>query len=166
MKSNFFTLLVFLFSSLTFSQIQINEFMADSGDCCLDDFGEEEDFVEIINVGNFPIDISGYFFGDGNDGSLIPSGFPEITTVDAGGVLVLWYDRDVDQGPLHIDAKLNNSGESIIILNAEGDTIVDINFIAQSECVSHGSYPDANTLESLTAITLLPSYVALIIAII
>ena len=157
MKSQFFTILFFLFSSLTFSQIQINEFMADSGDCCLDDFGEEEDFVEIINVGSSPIDISGYFFGDGNDGSFIPSGFPELTTVDAGGVLVIWYDRDVDQGPLHIDAKLNNSGESVIILNAEGDTIVDINFIEQSECVSHGSYPDGNIYPSSWIYSLCPS---------
>ncbi len=142
---------------LMIAQIQINEFMADSGDCCLDDFGEEEDFVEIINIGSFPIDISGYFFGDGNDGSFIPSGFPELTTIDAGGVLVIWYDRDVDQGPLHIDAKLNNSGESIIILNADGDTLVDINFIEQSECVSYGSYPDGDTYPSSWTYSLCPS---------
>ena len=157
MRKTIFTLLFLLLSTITFAQIQMNEFMADSGECCVDEFGEEEDFVEIINVGNFPIDISGYFFGDGNDGSFIPSGSPELTTVDAGGVLVVWFDRDVEQGPLHIDAKLNNSGESILVLNADGDTIINIDFSQQDECVSYGAIPDGELFPSSWNYSLCPS---------
>ena len=76
---------------ISFSQIQINEIFADNGICCLDDSLETEDFVEIINVGPAPVNIAGYFFGDENGGSIIPSGYPEITTISTGQVLLLWF---------------------------------------------------------------------------
>ena len=106
---------------LAFSQIQINEFLADNENCCLDNFLETEDFVEIINNGPSPINIAGYYFGDINSGSFIPSGYPEETTIGAGELFVLWYDEDLEQGANHIDSKLNNSGETIIGINASGD---------------------------------------------
>ena len=95
---------ILLLPILSISQIQINEIFADNGSCCLDDSLETEDFIEIINMGQAPIDVAGYFFGDGNSGSIIPSGFPELTTINGGGLLLLWFDEDPEQGPLHIDA--------------------------------------------------------------
>ena len=89
---------------------------------------ETEDFVEIINTGPAPVNIAGYFFGDENGGSIIPSGYPELTTVSSGQVLLLWFDNDPEQGPLHIDAKLNNDGEVVLCLNEDGDTIINISF--------------------------------------
>ena len=43
MKRFIYILLTLPFFS--FAQIQINEFLADNDNCCLDDFGETEDFV-------------------------------------------------------------------------------------------------------------------------
>ena len=98
-------------------QIQVNEIFADNGDCCLDNYLETEDFVELINMGDAPINLSGYYFGDQDEGSFIPGGAPEETTIGAGQVLLLWFDKDMDQGPLHIDSKLNNNGETISTYN-------------------------------------------------
>jgi len=127
---------------LMMAQVQVNEIFADNGDCCFDESLETEDFLELINMGDFPIDLAGYYFGDQDGGSVIPSGFPELTTISAGSVLVLWFDKDLDQGPLHIDAKLNNNGENIIGINLNGETIIDIDYGAQSEDVSFASIPD------------------------
>ena len=127
---------------ISFSQIQVNEIFADNGACCLDDSLETEDFVEIINTGPAPVNIAGYFFGDGNGGSIIPSGYPELTTVSSGQVLLLWFDNDPEQGPLHIDAKLNNDGEVVLCLNEDGDTIINVSFPAQIEDVSYSAFPD------------------------
>ena len=80
-----------------FSQIQLNEIFADNGDCCLDEFTETEDFVELINIGESPVDLAGYYFGDQDGGSVIPSGAPEATTISAGEIFVLWFDQDLDQ---------------------------------------------------------------------
>ena len=86
--------MLFLLPILAVSQIQINEIFADNGDCCLDDSLETEDFLELINVGDFPIDIAGYYFGDQDGGSVIPSGYPETTTISSGQVLLLWFDNE------------------------------------------------------------------------
>ena len=63
---------------LMIAQIQVNEIFADNGDCCFDEFLETEDFVELINTGDSPVDLAGYYFGDQDGGSTIPSGFPEL----------------------------------------------------------------------------------------
>ena len=93
-----------------YGQIQINEIFADNGNCCLDEASETEDYLELINTGPSPIDLAGYYFGDQDGGSVIPSGSPELTTISSGGLLLLWFDQDLEQGPLHVDAKLNNDG--------------------------------------------------------
>ena len=67
MKRFIYIFLILPFFS--FAQIQINEFLADNDNCCLDDFGETEDFVEIINLSGQPFDLSGYYFGDLNGNS-------------------------------------------------------------------------------------------------
>ncbi len=156
LKINFFCLF-FLIFSCTFSQIQINEIFADNGECCFDEYNESEDFIEIINLGLSPVNIAGYFFGDGNGGSIIPSNSPELTTISAGEVMVIWYDKDLDQGLLHVDAKLNNSGEEVIIINADGDTIVDIDFGPQLEDVSYASFPDGSPYSIGWTLSLCPT---------
>ncbi len=147
----------FLFPSLCFSQIQINEIFADNGSCCLDNFGETEDFVEIINMGPSPINLAGYFFGDMNSGSIIPFDLPEETTISSGDVFVLWYDKDPEQGPNHIDSKLNNEGETIIIINNEGDTIVSLSYGPQQEDVSFSAFPDGSLFDTSWSFTMCPS---------
>ena len=154
-------LLVYIFLGFVpffaFSQIQINEIFADNGACCLDDSLETEDFVEIINMGDSPIDLAGYYFGDLNGGSTIPSGYPELTTISAGGLLLLWYDQDLDQGPLHIDAKLNNNGETIIGIDVAGNTIIDVTYGPQAEDVSYASFPDGQLYNFQWEFTMCPT---------
>ena len=152
-----FYILLFLFPISIFSQIQVNEIFADNGDCCLDDSLETEDFLEIINVGDAPIDIAGYYFGDQDGGSVIPSGFPEETTISSGGILLLWFDNDLDQGPLHIDAKLNNDGETILAVNLDGDTIIDLTYGPQTEDVSYAAFPDGQLYSNGWEYTMCPS---------
>ena len=137
------TLYTLLFAPLLiFSQIQINEIFADNGDCCLDDSLETEDFIELMNIGNSPIDLAGYYFGDQDGGSIIPSCYPAFTTTSAGGFLLLWFDNDLEQGPLHIDAKLNNDGETIVAYDPEGNTIINVTYGPQIEDVSFAAFPD------------------------
>ena len=141
----------------TISQIQVNEFFADNGECCLDDFGEPEDFVEIINLSAEDLDLAGYYFGDLNGGTIIPDTDPALTIIPSGGLRVLWFDEDVDQGLFHIDAKLNNSGENIICINPVGDTIINIEFSAQFEDISFASFPDGQIYDSGWDFSMCPS---------
>tara|TARA_B100000902_G_scaffold398646_1_gene466205 strand:+ start:1570 stop:4980 length:3411 start_codon:yes stop_codon:yes gene_type:complete len=153
----FIVFMLFLWPILVASQIQINEIFADNGDCCLDDSLETEDFLELINVGDFPIDIAGYYFGDQDGGSVIPSGYPETTTISSGQVLLLWFDNDPEQGPLHIDAKLNNNGETILAIDLAGDTIIDVSYGPQSEDVSFAALPDGEPYDTNWSLTMCPT---------
>ena len=142
---------------VTFSQIQINEFFADGGICCEDDFGEIEDFVEVVNLSGETLDLAGYYFGDGGGGTTIGAANPELTTIPSGGIKVLWFDNDEEQGLLHVGAKLNNNGESIICINPAGDTIINITFSAQYEDVSFASFPDGQVYDSGWDFTMCPT---------
>jgi len=142
---------------LVFSQIQLNEIFADNGDCCLDEFSETEDFIELINTGESPVDLAGYYFGDQDGGSVIPAGSPEITTVSSGETFVLWFDQDLEQGALHVDAKLNNDGETILGINIDGDTIINTSYGPQSEDVSFASFPDGSIYDVGWSLTMCPT---------
>ena len=140
-----------------YGQIQINEIFADNGDCCLDEVDETEDYLELINIGPSPIDLAGYYFGDQDGGSVIPSGSPEITTISSGGLLLLWFDQDLEQGPLHVDAKLNNDGETILGINNEGDTIFNITYGPQSEDITFAAVPDGEPYNNNWVFTMCPT---------
>ena len=157
MKQIIYLLFLLLLPFNLTSQILVNEIFADNGTCCLDDFDEEEDFLEIINLSNQPIDLAGYYFGDLNGGSTIPAGFPETTTIQPGGILVLWFDNDEEQGPLHIGAKLSNNGETIIGINPDGDTIIDITYGPQYEDISYASLPDGQSFDNGWDFSMCPS---------
>ena len=68
-----------------------------------------------------------YFSDTPNDDKpyLIPNTDSSKTTIPPGGYLILWCDDDQEQGVLHMSKKLKGSGESIVLLEADGVTIVD-----------------------------------------
>ncbi|MEK9612684.1 MAG: lamin tail domain-containing protein [Flavobacteriaceae bacterium] len=108
--------------------IIINEFLASNDACCSDSFGDFDDWVELYNDSEEAVDIGGMFFTDtpGDDNPyLIPKSDPSSTTIPAKGFLLLWCDDDQEQGVLHLSKKLKGSGESIILYQADGSTVVD-----------------------------------------
>ena len=66
-----------------------------------------------------------------------------MTTVPSNGYLLLWADNDTSQGILHLGFKLSGSGESILLKNVDGISIVDsVSFGAQLENISQGRKRD------------------------
>ena len=118
--------------------VVVNEFLASTGDCCLFD-GSTEDFVELYNYGNAAVDISGWGFSD-TDGEVATLA-PEGTSIAAGEFLILWYTGDSDGFP-EIDSKLSGDGEEIHIADADGNTIILIEFGEQTDDISYGRVPD------------------------
>ncbi len=67
----------------------------------------------------------------------------EPRVVAPGDFALLYADGDVDQGPLHADFKLSKNGESIVLVAADGVSILDtLTFEAQREDVSYGRVVD------------------------
>ncbi len=126
----------------------INEFMASSNTCCDDGFGEFEDFVELYNSSASPIDIGGMYVSDDLTDLMkaqIPEGSPDVTTIQPGGFLVVWFDSHTEQGPLHVQPKLSSGGEDVVLTDTDGTTIIDsYSFDAQTTDVSYGRQPDGS----------------------
>ena len=124
----------------------INEFLASNNSCCSDDYGDFDDWVEFYNDSDIAIDIGGMYFSDTpNDQSpyLIPSSVPVSTTIQPGGYLLIWCDDDQEQGALHVSKKLNKAGESIILLDKDGlSVIASHTYESQSTDISMGRNPN------------------------
>ena len=124
----------------------INEFLASNDFCCTDEQGDYDDWVELYNDSNSSIDIGGMYFTDTPDDEnpyLIPNTDSSKTTISAGGYLILWCDDDQEQGVLHLSKKLKGGGESIILMESDGVTVVDsYTYESQTTDISMGRDPD------------------------
>ncbi|MBN2312276.1 MAG: CotH kinase family protein [Sedimentisphaerales bacterium] len=141
-------------SSLCFGQrrpqeilLAINEFMASNDSFIQDSQGGYDDWIEIHNYGAYSTDIGGMYLTD--DLSVptqwqIPDTDPALTTIPAGGFLLIWADDNIADDGLHANFKLSAGGEEIALFDTDGVTVLDsIIFGEQTTDVSFGRYPDA-----------------------
>ncbi len=128
------------------AQLHINELMADNSTTIADASGAYDDWIEVYNAGSFPVDLGGYYVSD-DPATLnlwqIPVSNPSLTTVPANGFLLLWADKDTEEGELHLDLKLGSGGESLLLIAPDGSTIIDqLSFGPQNTDVSYGRSVD------------------------
>ncbi len=130
-------------------QIFINEFLASNSTTLQDEAGGYDDWVELFNAGPASVDIGGmYVTDDLSQPTLwkIPTTDPAKTTIPPGGFLLLWFDREMSQGVLHVDAKLGADGEDVGLFAADGVTKIDaLTFGPQSADVSYGRITDGGS---------------------
>ncbi len=127
------------------SPIVINEFVADNVAGLKDEAGENDDWVELYNSGNTAINLKGYFLSD-DTGDPQRWVFPDVT-IAAGGFLLVWADKDPEQGSLHATFKLSKSGESVAFFApiSEGNGLIDsYDFGRQAEDQSEGRECDSS----------------------
>ena len=142
-----------------FSGIFINELMADNDNACQDDYGENDDWIELYNADTKAIDVGGLYISDDfSDLSKyrLPKDKADSTTIEPGGYLLLWADNQSYQGALHLDFKLSAAGESIGLsrLNPWDTMVVDsISFGPQLSTISFGRLPDAGPIWSTMSYT-------------
>lgn len=128
----------------------INEILASNNNNEVDNYGDYDDWFEIFNAGAESVDIGGLYLTDDLDNLTqyrIPENKPDSTTLFPGGFIVLWADKDLYQGILHVDFRLANKGEVIGLVQVNGtDTILidSLKFGAQTQDISYGRYPDAS----------------------
>ncbi|MCP4293735.1 MAG: hypothetical protein GY780_18050, partial [bacterium] len=124
----------------------INEFMALNLTTLTDPQGEYEDWVEIYNPLDQPLNLTGYHL---SDESLNPGKweFPPGTEVPAQGFLLVWCDSDPLDAGLHTNFKLSASGESIGLYGPAGAGFPLIDeriFASQVADVSEGRQLDGD----------------------
>lgn len=101
------------------TDVVINELMADNDSVITDPQGEFDDWVELRNITEDAVDLTGrYLTDDPTNPRKWP--FPDGTTIPAGGHLVVWADED-GSAPfgLHANFKLAASGEAVYLIDTD-----------------------------------------------
>ncbi len=126
----------------------INEFLASNDADTSDAFGEFDDWIEIYNPGPEAVNIGGMYISDDKTDLTawqIPTTAPDSTTIPAGGFLLLWADKQPEQGILHVNIKLSSGGEDVVLTAPNGTTVIDsLTFGEQTTDVSMGRKPDGS----------------------
>jgi hypothetical protein len=128
--------------------VVINEVLASNGRCLADPQGEYDDWIELYNPSDFPVDLGGMYLTDDLETPTrwqFPSDDAVATTIAAHGYLLIWADGDVTDSGLHADFKLSAEGETIALYDRDGSTLIDrISFPVQTTDISYGRIPDAS----------------------
>jgi len=128
--------------------LYINEWLAGNTADTTDESGSHADWIELYNADTASINLAGLYLSDDLNNpraSQIPTGFDSLTTIPPGGHLLLWADNDPQQGPLHLNFRLNSGGELIGLFQPLGNQLhlVDLlTFGPQLDNVSQGRLPD------------------------
>ncbi len=133
-------------SVLADTPVFINEFMAANSSTIQDPQGEYDDWIELYNEAQTPIDIAGMYLTDDLETPCkwqIPRGNPAATTIAAGGYLLIWADGEVLDAGLHADFGLSSDRDAIGLFDADGTTLIDsIEYNEQTPDTSYGRLPD------------------------
>lgn len=118
----------------------INEVMSDNEGAHLDEQLETEDYVEIVNVSEEPVQLSDYEIGhvDRKRRAL-----PDLI-LEPKERVVFYADDSPGQGPLHLPLKLSSSGERLVLWKKGDCRRIDaLKFPALGENEVFARYPDA-----------------------
>lgn len=122
--------------------VTLNEVMASNTSTVADPAGEYDDWIELYNLTNQPLDISGYFLSD-NSLNLTKWDFPSGTIIPANGYLIVWADEDGSQPGLHTNFKLSGSGgEHLMLLNPGLEIVADMSFGVQTTDMGYARVPN------------------------
>lgn len=124
----------------------INEWMAGNTQTLTDPTdGHYDDWFELYNSGQTPVDLSGCFLTDtltNWNKFTIPPG----TILAPRGFLLVWADEDTNENgvtnQLHTNFKLSRDGEAIGLFGPDGTPVDMVTFGPQTDDVSEGRWPD------------------------
>ena len=93
-------------------RVRINEVQSDNRGTIADPAGDFEDWIELRNLTDAPIDLSGFHLTDDAER---PDRYriPEGVTIPAKGHLLFWADDDSGEGPEHLNFRLDSAGEFV-----------------------------------------------------
>ncbi len=128
-------------------RVVINEWMASNTRTLTDPAnGRFEDWFDLFNPGSNVVDLAGFSL---SDDAADPAKFviPAGTYIPANGFLLVWADNQADYNAptnrhLHVNFKLDQAGEEIVVFAPDGSLLDRVQFAAQRSDISEGRWPD------------------------
>ncbi|RYZ03985.1 MAG: hypothetical protein EOO73_25340 [Myxococcales bacterium] len=118
--------------------LRINEVMTGNDGAWVDERGETDDFIELVNTGDESISLAEYAIADE---SREATALPELE-LKPGETVLLWADDEPEQGPLHLPFKLSSSGTPVLLWSKDCELVdkVEVPELPRSE--SYARLPD------------------------
>ena len=128
--------------------IRINEVSAANG-IHVNEYFKRNDWVELYNTTNQPIDIAGMYLSDNEQKPLkyqISKGDSQAsTTIPAHGYLIVWCDKLESKDQLHASFKLDADGGSVLLTAADESWSDRLVYTAHQADQTVGRYPDGGS---------------------
>ena len=143
-----------LLSQQAFSQVTINEFMADNTRTLTDEDLQHPDWIELYNGGTTPVNLAGWSLTD-DPTRVARWTFPQ-TNISSKGFLVVFAsgkNRAVPGAPLHTSFSLKAAGEYLALLRPDGTVATEFSptYPEQFADFSYGLAQDVVTNTFLAA---------------
>lgn len=108
-------------ASAASAPLLINELMADNENTIADPQGDFDDWIELRNVTDQEIDLTGRYLTD-DPTNPRKWQFPDETKIAANGYLLVWADGEGSDAPgLHANFKFEKSGEQILLIESDAN---------------------------------------------
>ena len=112
-------------------KIILNEILVLNENCCSDEYGEFESYIELFNYGSDTIDVGGYIIDndqiDNDNYFQIQSG-NDSTIIPPGEFLLFWLDSTPYQGVLHVDNLLDSGGGELSIYTSSNLSVDQVTY--------------------------------------
>ncbi len=123
--------------------VVINEWMSSNSNSYADEKGEFDDWIEIYNAGDEEVDLQRYYL---TDNLSIPEKWkmPSYNLLP-DRYLIVWADRDEEQGEFHANFKLDKGGEQIGLFWKENDVFHTVDTVSYQQMdmdKTKGRYPN------------------------
>lgn len=125
--------------------VRINEVSAANG-IHVNEYFKRNDWVELYNTTDTPIDIAGMYLSDNEKKPLkyqISKGDSQAaTTIPAHGYLIVWCDKLESRDQLHASFKLDADGGSVLLTAADESWSDRLDYTVHQADQTVGRYPD------------------------
>jgi hypothetical protein len=122
--------------------IVINELMASNSETVADDQGAYPDWIELYNPTDGDVDLGGYYVSDDPEDPERVA-LAEGLTIQAQGYLLLWADKDTDEGKSHLPFKLAKEGEAALLSGPDGTLLDSVQFENAQQDYAYARFPNA-----------------------
>ncbi len=146
------TLLALFLALPCAAQVVINEWVATNRSGIADRDGYASDWIELYNTGDVPKNMEGLFLSD-SDKDKRRWCFPAIT-IPAHGFLLVYAsgkDRRDPGAALHTNFKLSRKGDKILLVAADGETVLNRVQFKKQNCDTSQGYSQAFQESTLLA---------------
>ncbi|MDZ7717800.1 MAG: CotH kinase family protein [Balneolaceae bacterium] len=142
-----FVFIFFLFgfglTPLFAQNLHLNEILSSNETTLADEDADFEDWIEIFNSGDEPINLSGFGLSDDGD-EPFKWAFPD-TTIQPGDFMLIWAsdkDRSVPGSELHTNYGVSAGGEEVFLTHSDGTLLDQSPERELEEDISIGRQPD------------------------